>query len=207
MASTDAHPVPIKNQAFRVSFDLRINTGALNSGAAGLDSEVSKDAGTMTDCTNEATEIATSSGHYYLDLTSTEMNADCVVVQVKSSTSGAVTRTLVLYPQEAGDIPVDVQSIVGSTTAATNQKLALLAMAQVIVASSIGTISASSIPVTGINVADAGAFQDRLLFLTSGAMNQYGTRITGYAQTGAGATLTVAGFPNAPANGVTALIL
>lgn len=108
MASTDARPVPLKNTAFRAYFDLRLNTGALNSGAAGLDSEVSKDGGTMADCTNEATEIATSSGHYYLDLTSTEMNADSVVVQIKSSTTNAVTRTLVIYPQEADDIKVGV---------------------------------------------------------------------------------------------------
>ena len=98
MASTDASPWPVKNQAFRVTFDLRLNTGALNTGAAGLDSEVSKDAGTFTDCTNEATEIATSSGHYYLDLTSTEMDADTVCIQIKSSTTNAVTQTIVLYP-------------------------------------------------------------------------------------------------------------
>lgn len=207
MASTDATPVAIKNQAFRWSGDLRLNTGALNSGAAGLDSEVSKDGGTMTDCTNEATEIATSSGHYFLDLTATEMNADCVVIQVKSSTTNAVTRTIVLYPQEAGNIPVDIQSVGGSTTAATNQKLALLSMAQVTVASSIGTISATSIPVTGLNQADADFWKDRLLALTSGGVIQQITRITAYAQTGAGGTFTVLAFTTAPANGVTALVI
>lgn len=120
MASTDARPVPIKNTAFRAYFDLRLNTGALNTGAAGLDSEVAKDGGTMTDCTNEATEIATSSGHYYLDLTSTEMNADCVVAQIKSSTTNAVTRTLVIYPQETGDIKVDIQSYLGTASPAAD---------------------------------------------------------------------------------------
>jgi hypothetical protein len=62
MASTDARPVPIKNTAFRLTFALRLNTGGVSSGAAGLDSEISKDGGTFVDCTNEATEIATSSG-------------------------------------------------------------------------------------------------------------------------------------------------
>lgn len=114
MATTDSLPVPRKNVAFRAHFDLRLNTGALNSGAAGLDSEVSKDDGTFTDCTNEATEVATSSGHYYLDLTSTEMNADSVVVQIKSSTTNAVTRTIILHPQETGDIKVDVTSFGGT---------------------------------------------------------------------------------------------
>lgn len=129
MAAGDASPWPVKNQAFRVSFDLRLNTGALNTGAAGLDSEVSKDAGTFADCTNEATEIATSSGHYYLDLTSTEMNADTVVVQVKSSTTNAVTQTLVLYPVSitepggAPSWPTDVEKALGWLVALARNKV------------------------------------------------------------------------------------
>jgi hypothetical protein len=117
MASTDARPVPIKNTAYRVVFPIYNNAGALVPGAAGLDSEVSKDQGTFTDCTNEATEIATSSGVYYLDVTSTEMNADCVAVIVKTSTTDAKTTLIVLYPQESGDIKVDVQSFGGSAGA------------------------------------------------------------------------------------------
>jgi hypothetical protein len=114
MASTDARPVPIKNTAYRVMFPIYDNTGALVPGAAGLDSEVSKDQGTYADCTNEATEIATSSGTYYLDLTATEMNADGVAVIVKTSTTDAKTTFIVLYPQESGDIKVDVQSAAGT---------------------------------------------------------------------------------------------
>lgn len=120
MASTDAIPVPKKNTAFRVIFPIFDADGDLVTGATGLDSEVSKDQGTFADCTNEATEIATASGMYYLDLTSTEMNADCVAVIVKTTSSGAKTTPIVLYPQEAGDIPVDVQSISGDSTAADN---------------------------------------------------------------------------------------
>lgn len=108
MASTDARPIPIKNTAFRAVFPILDADGDLVTGATGLDSEVSKDQGTFADCTNEATEIATSSGMYYLDLTSTEMNADCVAVIVKTSSSGAKTTVLVFYPVEAGDIDVDV---------------------------------------------------------------------------------------------------
>lgn len=207
MASTDATPLAIKGQAFRAYFDLRLNTGALNSGAAGLDSEVMKDGGTSTDCTNEATEIAASSGHYFLDLTATEMTADNVTVQVKSSTTNAITRSVFLYPQEAGNIPVDIQSVATSTTAATNMELAALGMMQVVVASSVGTISAASIPVTGINEAPPNYYQDRLLLLTSGSLVRQICRITASAQTGAGATLTVTGFTSAPANAVTALII
>jgi hypothetical protein len=117
MASTDARPVPIKNTAFRAVFPIYDADGDLVTGATGLDSEVSKDQGTFADCTNEATEIATSSGMYYLDLTSTEMNADCVAVIVKTSSSGGKTTVLVFYPNEAGDIDVDVTSWNGTAVA------------------------------------------------------------------------------------------
>lgn len=103
MASTDARPLPLKNTAFRITFPIYDADGDLVTGAAGLDSEGSKDGGTFADCTNEATEIATASGMYYLDLTATEMNADTVAVIVKTSTSGAKTSVFVLYPYEAGD--------------------------------------------------------------------------------------------------------
>lgn len=118
MATTDARPVPKKNVAYRVVFPILDADGDLITGAAALDSEVSKDQGTFADCTNEATEIATSSGMYYLDLTSTEMNADCVAVIVKTSTSGAKTVPIVLYPEEDGDIRVNVTSIAADTITA-----------------------------------------------------------------------------------------
>lgn len=114
MASTDAKPTPQKNVAYRVTFPIFDADGDLVTGASSLDSEISKDAGTFADCTNEATEIATASGVYYLDLTSTEMNADTVAIIVKTSTSGAKTTVLVMYPQETGDIKVDVDSFGGT---------------------------------------------------------------------------------------------
>lgn len=117
MASTDARPQPLKNTAYRVTFTILDADGDPVSGAAGLDSEVSKDGGTFADCTNEATEIATSSGVYYLDLTATEMNADTVAVIVKTSTSGAKTTVIVLYPAESTDIPVNVTGWNGTAVA------------------------------------------------------------------------------------------
>jgi hypothetical protein len=114
MASTDARPVPRKNVAYRVTFPILDADGDLVTGAAGLDSEISLDAGAFADCTNEATEIATSSGVYYLDLTSGEMNADCVAIIVKTSTSGAKTTTIVMYPEEAGDYRADTTHFGGT---------------------------------------------------------------------------------------------
>lgn len=123
MAASDARPIPRKNTAYRVTFPILDADGDLVTGATALDSEVSIDGGTFADCTNEATEIATSSGVYYLDLTSSEMNGDTVAVIVKTSTSGAKTTVLVFYPEEAGDVRVDVVQISGDTTAADNAEL------------------------------------------------------------------------------------
>ncbi|MGE0056241.1 MAG: hypothetical protein AB7S74_18760 [Hyphomicrobium sp.] len=114
MASTDAKPFPQKNIAYRVTFPIRDADGDLVTGATGLDSEVSKDGGPFADCTNEATEIAPSSGVYYLDLTWGEMDADTVVIIVKTSSSGAKTTTLVMYPEEPGDIRANVVAFGGT---------------------------------------------------------------------------------------------
>src|SRR3990172_2015149 len=97
MAAGDATYIAKKGVAYRVYLPILDADGDLVTGAAGLDSEISKDGGTFTDCTNEATEIATSSGMYYLELTATEMNADAVCIIVKTSTSGAKTTPIVIY--------------------------------------------------------------------------------------------------------------
>lgn len=88
---------PKKNAEFVLVFPIFDADGDLVTGAADLDSEVSKDAETFADCTNEAVEIATSSGVYQLTLTATEMNADVVAIITKTSTSGAKTAVSVIY--------------------------------------------------------------------------------------------------------------
>jgi hypothetical protein len=119
MASSDASAFGRKNVAYRITFPILDADGDLVTGATGLDSEVSKDGGTFADCTNEATEIATSSGVYYLDLTSTEMNADTVAVVVKTTSSGAKTTTLVIYPLKDGDIIANTTQVGGQTASAS----------------------------------------------------------------------------------------
>ena len=108
MAAGDALPFPKKGVAYRVTFPILDADGDLVTSAAGLDSEISKDGGSFADCTNEATEIATASGMYYLDLTASEMAADAVAIIVKTSTAGAKTTPLVMYPIEDGDLPVNL---------------------------------------------------------------------------------------------------
>ena len=78
MATGDARPFPRKNAAYRVTFPILDADGDLVTGATGLDSEISKNGGTFADCTNEASEIGTASGMYFLDLTAAEMYSDTV---------------------------------------------------------------------------------------------------------------------------------
>src|SRR3989304_2203315 len=108
MAASDAKAVPIKNAAYRVTFPILDADGDLVTAATALDSEISGDGGTFADATSEATEIATSSGMYFLDLTAAEMNYDTVCIIVKTTTSGAKTTPIVMYPEEAGNIRVNV---------------------------------------------------------------------------------------------------
>ena len=87
---------PKKNSAFDLYFAIRNAGGDLVSGAASLDSERSIDGAAFSDCTNEATEIG-STGIYKLALTAAEMNGDVIVVQTKSSTSGAKPFLITIY--------------------------------------------------------------------------------------------------------------
>lgn len=97
MAASDADPTPVRAVAYRVTFPMYSSAGVLLTGAAGLDAEVSLDGGAFADCTNESTEIG-ATGFYYLDLTAAEMTADTVLVNPKTSTSGAAVPAIIMYP-------------------------------------------------------------------------------------------------------------
>lgn len=87
------------NTATRVPVDYRLNTtGALISGATGSDCEISEHAdggnpATFADATNEATEIATSSGLYYITLTAGETDTDYTLLKCTSTTTNAMPFT------------------------------------------------------------------------------------------------------------------
>lgn len=120
MAASDSKATPLWGVAHRITFPILDATGNLVTGATTPDSEISKDGGTFTDCTNEATEIATASGMYYLDLTATEMEADQIAVIIKSG--NGKTTVVVLYPERgtrtrkaqagaAGTITLDASAV------------------------------------------------------------------------------------------------
>lgn len=97
-SASDAHPFPIYNARFRVIFPLLDADGDLVTGAATPDSEISQDCGTFADATNEMTEIATSSGIYYLDLVAGELDTKSTAIIAKSATAGMKTTPIILYP-------------------------------------------------------------------------------------------------------------
>jgi len=192
MASTDAIPVPRKNAAFRFHFAIRKNDGTLVTTWAGQDSEVSKDGGSFADCTNEATEIGTS-GCGYIDLTSTEMNADCVMLKVTVTNTDALTLVFVFYPESEGDYRCDTVQIAGSTTAAGNLGKSALG---IVSGACESTPSTTSIQ-TDLAETTNGHYIGRVVVFTSGDAAGEATDITGY--TGATGTLTVTALTTAPA--------
>lgn len=76
-----------------------------------MDTEVSLDQAPFVDCTNEAIEIAPASGVYYIDLTAVEMNADMVIIKCTWANLGAQPTIASFYPEEAGDIRVNVTQV------------------------------------------------------------------------------------------------
>lgn len=160
-----------------MTFPILDADGDLVAGAAGLDSEISKDGGTFADCTNEATQIATSSGVYYLDLTATEMDADTVAIIVKTSTSGAKTTVLVLYPEEDGDMRATVTgygAAVGPTVSGTADSGTTVTMVD-----------------AARTEADTDYWVGSLLVFTSGNIAGQARRITGFSPS----TDTITFFP------------
>lgn len=96
----NALPYPVYGAPYGLTYPILDADGDLVPGAAGLDAEISKNGDTFADCTNEGTEIATSSGMYYLLLTATELTTDVATIIQKTSTSGAKTTPMVLYPRK-----------------------------------------------------------------------------------------------------------
>lgn len=96
VSAQDAHEYPIYNARFRVIAPLLDADGDPISPSS-PDTELSQDLGTFADATNEATEIATSSGIVYVDLIATEMDTKSTVVRIQST--GAKTTVIVLNPR------------------------------------------------------------------------------------------------------------
>ena len=176
MASTDATPFPMKGVAYRVTFPIFDADGDLVTGAAS-DTPIeliSKDGGTAGAVTAGITEIATASGMYFLDLTSTEMDANTVVITVATATAGTKTTPIVLYPDAA-----IVQGAVDATVSPT-------------------TIEFET---SDITEATASHFDDRIIVFLSGALAGQITSITTYSLVGGRGHFLVPALTEAPSSG------
>ena len=204
MASTDALPVPRKNAAFRLYLGVYDTSGnIITGGITGADSEVSKDGGAFADCTNEFTEIGTS-GVGYLELTSTEMNADSVVVTLKVTNTDAVDNLVTLYPEEAGDVRVNLTQI--------NSDSSLIAkFAAAVGGNKVGTLTgaqtATTLTASTPDDATADLYNGRFLLMLTGALAGKATKITDYSESGGNGVFTVESLGTGPSSGDTFLIL
>lgn len=112
----NALPYPIYGAPFAIVYPMRDADGDLVTGATTPDAERSLNGDTFADCTNESTEIATSSGVYYLLLTAAEMTADITTVIAKSATSGMKTVVSTLYPRKLVTIRSGTSASGGAST-------------------------------------------------------------------------------------------
>jgi hypothetical protein len=116
-------PYPVRGLPYIVTFPILDADGDLVTGAAGPDSLVSLNGDTFAAVNpGEAVEIATASGMYYLSLTAAEMAANIVTIIVKTSTPGAKTTPLTLYPRVLSQIRAATAQtgVAGSITLDTN---------------------------------------------------------------------------------------
>jgi hypothetical protein len=158
VAASDGRPVPLKNVAYRYSCTIRDNSGERVTATLTFDSGlasgankalISKDGGAWANSTNNVTGYG--EGAAYLDLTTSEMNADTVHVITVVTNVGAVDDDVILNPEEAGDIRVTLSdpSLIGDLP--TNAELtAALAAADDAV---LSAIAALSIPTAAQNAA------------------------------------------------------
>ena len=112
----NALPYPIYGAPYTIVYPMLDADGDLVTGATTPDAEISKNGDTFADCTNESTEIATSSGVYYLTLTGTELTCDMASIIAKSATAGMKTTVATLYPRKLVSIRAGTAADDGSGT-------------------------------------------------------------------------------------------
>jgi hypothetical protein len=112
----NALPYPIYGAPFTIVFPFLDADGDLVTGASTPDAEISKNGDTFADCTNESTEIATSSGVYYLTLTGTELTCDIAAIIAKSAAAGMKTTVATLYPRKLATVRSGTSASAGSST-------------------------------------------------------------------------------------------
>lgn len=118
MSASDATVFPVKNVAYRQYFTIRDITGAVITSWNTPTATISKDGGTASATSNNPVEIATNSGMGYIDLTSTEMNADAVIVKVAVINANAVNTVFSVVTDGLAEITAAVPTAAANASAA-----------------------------------------------------------------------------------------
>lgn len=115
MATTDAKIVPIKNNAYRIYFDIRDGSGNLVAGASDLAAYISPDGQDYVALDGTVSEVpGVIQGTYYIDITAEEMatatTAACIVITTSTSGAKTVFRVLLLGDRGFDDLAFPVTS-------------------------------------------------------------------------------------------------
>jgi len=105
------------------------------------------------------------------------------------------------------DLKVDVDQIKTSSTAATNQGTAALTMQTATIDNTGFTATSTILETSTITEATADHYVGKVIVFTSGAVQYQATRITAYALNGGRGRFTYQALTEAPANGVTFIIV
>ncbi len=208
MAITDAMPIPKKGAAYLASFPIYDTSGQLVTGAAGLAVNIKAGDNAFTTATNAAAEVG--NGWYEVLLTSTEMNEDRVLLVVTSTTTDTTDTPVLILPEEAGDIRVDMTRLSGELEPIDN----LVAMTKTAKRGTVDNAAfaptATELEASDITEATDDHFVGRRILFTSGVLEDSVTTITDYTQSAGGRAhffydTTKTG--EAPANGDTFVVV
>lgn len=204
MAQTDAVPQPKRAAAYRVYYPLYLTTGALVSTATSIDTEVSKDGGSFTDCTNEWTEVGTT-GNGYIDLTASEMTANNVNLKTTFSNTNNMPAVVNIVPTQDGDWGAKLDNAVAHG-GALGSSTATLGLSRIYVQSQTSNFPAVTFLGNGTGhglsaQSGTGATGNGANFVSNATAGD-GLAATGKG-TGSGASLTSGG--GATGNGLTLL--
>lgn len=199
MAATDSRPVPRKSAAFRVYGATFDTSGKLvTGGLTGTSCTISKDANSFGAPSGTGFGEIGTTGTWYVDLDATDMNADHVQVKFTCTNTNAVDVILNLYPEEVGDIRVNVTQLNSDSTLIAKFAAAVKAN---LTGTLTGTPTTTTLDTTSISLTQADILNGRVIQMLDGACSGGASHISDMSESGGTVTLTVEAFPTAPSSG------
>jgi hypothetical protein len=206
MPSTDALPVPRKGAAYRVYLAVFDTSGKLvTGGLTGATLQISKDGNSFSAPGGSPafTEIGTT-GCGYSELNSTDMTADHVKVRLTVSNTNAVDTVVDLYPEEVGDIRVNVTQL-NSDAGLIAKFVAAVTANQLVTLTS--SQSATDLVTSAPNVNATDRWKGCLLIMLTGSLAGKRTYVTASGYSAPNGTLTVQAMGATPSAGDTGILL